>query len=80
MEILLEILPWALFVLFWAWIARLRVKRRTGIDNDSHQIRDALETMDTRLTLMEERLDFTDELLSPGRPSDESESAREPGA
>ena len=54
--------------------------RQTGIESDVHQVRDLLETMDGRLHLMEERQDFTEKLLSPGRRSDAPDSAGEPDA
>ncbi|MBT3327289.1 MAG: hypothetical protein HN396_13715 [Gemmatimonadales bacterium] len=36
--------------------------KTTGIENDVHQVRELLETMNTRLQLMEERRDFTEKL------------------
>ena len=54
--------------------------RQTGIESDVHQVRDLLETMDARLHLMEERLDFTEKLLSSGRRSDAPDSVGEPDA
>ncbi|MGY8799007.1 MAG: hypothetical protein ACKVG4_09515 [Longimicrobiales bacterium] len=37
--------------------------KTTGIENDVHQVRELLKTMNTRLQLMEERQDFTEKLL-----------------
>ena len=36
--------------------------KTTGIENDVHQVRELLETMNTRRQLMEERRDFTEKL------------------
>jgi len=36
--------------------------KTTGIENDVHQVRELLKTMNTRLQLMEERQDFTEKL------------------
>lgn len=44
--------------------------RHTGIENDVHQMRDLLETMNARLQLMEERQDFTERLLSGVKDKD----------
>lgn len=38
--------------------------KQAGLQNDVGQLRDILETMNARLALMEERLDFTERLLS----------------
>ena len=38
--------------------------KQGGLQNDVGQLRDILETMNARLTLMEERLDFTERLVS----------------
>jgi hypothetical protein len=40
--------------------------KTTGVENDVHQVRDLLETMNARLQLMEERQDFTEKLLHSG--------------
>ena len=40
--------------------------KTTGIENDVHQVRELLETMNIRLQLMEERQDFTEKLLHSG--------------
>jgi hypothetical protein len=37
--------------------------KTTGIENDVHQVRELLKTMNTRLQLMEEQQDFTEKLL-----------------
>lgn len=39
-------------------------EKQSGLQNDVGQLRDILETMNARLALMEERLDFTERLLS----------------
>lgn len=44
-------------------------ERQRGLEGDVGQLRDILETMNARLQLLEERQDFTDRLLSPGRAS-----------
>jgi hypothetical protein len=41
-------------------------ERQTGLENDVSQMRDLLETMSSRLQLMEERQDFTERLLTSG--------------
>lgn len=40
--------------------------RHSGLENDVSQMRDLLETMNSRLQLMEERQDFTERLLTSG--------------
>ena len=42
-------------------------EKQVGLENDVHQIRDLLETVNARLQLMEERQDFTERLLTGGR-------------
>jgi len=42
-------------------------EKQSGLQNDVGQLRDILETMNARLTLMEERLDFTERLLEGQR-------------
>ena len=44
--------------------------KQGGLQNDVGQLRDILETMNARLTLMEERLDFTERLVSGERQTD----------
>ncbi|MHB1193993.1 MAG: hypothetical protein ACYC6F_13205 [Longimicrobiales bacterium] len=44
--------------------------KQGGLQNDVGQLRDILETMNARLTLMEERLDFTERLMSGQRKPD----------
>lgn len=46
-------------------------EKQQGLENDVHQIRDLLETMNARLQLMEERQDFTERLLAGDRKRDE---------
>ena len=41
--------------------------RQSGLESDLHQMRDLLETMNARLQLIEDRQDFTERLLEPGR-------------
>lgn len=50
--------------------------RQTGIQGDVEQIRDLLETMNSRLQLMEERQDFTERLLTRGEKEKPSELPR----
>jgi hypothetical protein len=55
--------------------------RSQGLENDVHQLRDLLETMDARLQLMEERQDFTERLISSGRePSPREVGSGDPPA
>ena len=44
--------------------------KQVGLQNDVGQLRDILETMNARLTLMEERLDFTERLVAGQRRPD----------
>jgi hypothetical protein len=44
--------------------------KQAGLQNDVGQLRDILETMNARLTLMEERLDFTERLIAGPRKGD----------
>ena len=44
--------------------------KQGGLQNDVGQLRDILETMNARLTLMEERLDFTERLVAGERKTD----------
>jgi hypothetical protein len=44
--------------------------KQAGLQNDVGQLRDILETMNARLTLMEERLDFTERLLAGQKKTD----------
>lgn len=53
-------------------------ERQSGISGEVGQLRDILETMNARLQLLEERQDFTDRLLSPGRGQRESAGAQGP--
>lgn len=54
--------------------------RQAGLENDIHQVKDLLETMDARLRLMEDRQDFTERLLSAGdRPAEGSRLPPRPG-
>jgi len=39
-------------------------EKQSGLQNDVGQLRDIVETMSARLTLLEERLDFTERLLA----------------
>ena len=48
--------------------------RHSGIENDVHQIRDLLETMNARLQLIEDRQDFTERLLEAGDQKQASRS------
>lgn len=44
--------------------------KQAGLQNDVGQLRDILETMNARLTLMEERLDFTERLVAGQQKTD----------
>ncbi len=48
--------------------------RQSGVENEVHQVRDLLETMDARLRLMEERQDFTERLIGSGGKEPENDS------
>lgn len=55
-------------------------ERQSGLENDVGQLRDLLETMSSRLQLMEERQDFTERLMASGEterrlPSGDAEPA-----
>jgi hypothetical protein len=50
--------------------------RQSGIENDVHQMRELLETMNARLQLMEERQDFTERLLTSGERGTGSEAGK----
>ena len=49
--------------------------KHQGVGSEIHQMRDLLETMNARFQLMEERQDFTERLLEPGRRKLESQDA-----
>ena len=44
--------------------------KQGGLQNDVGQLRDILETMNARLTLMEDRLDFTERLMAGQKKPD----------
>lgn len=44
--------------------AMAREKENPGLENEVRRMHDLLESMDSRLALLEERQDFTDRLLS----------------
>lgn len=46
-------------------------EKQQGLENDVHQIRDLMETMNARLQLLEERQDFTERLLAGERKKDQ---------
>jgi len=48
--------------------------RQEGLGGEVHQVRDLLETMNARMQLMEDRLDFTERLLQSGPKEKEVEA------
>jgi len=49
--------------------------KHEGVESEVHQMRALLETMNARFQLMEERQEFTERLLEPGRRRLESKDA-----
>ncbi len=55
--------------------------KQGGAENELRRIGDLLETVDARMTLLEDRQDFTERLLaSPGPPREEGEGPRSASA
>ena len=46
----------------------LALQKTRAPDDENRRLRDTVETMNERLTLMEERLDFTERLIGRGGP------------
>jgi hypothetical protein len=46
--------------------------KHQGVESEVHQMRELLETMNARFQLMEDRQEFTERLLEPGRRKLES--------
>ena len=59
-------------------IAELMLREKQGgTESELRRMGDLLETVDARMTLLEDRQDFTERLLaSPDRPKDEDEGPR----
>jgi hypothetical protein len=54
-------------------------ERQRGEEKEALQVRELLNNLDSRLQLLEERLDFTERLLAPGhRTSDGEGTSRDP--
>jgi hypothetical protein len=49
-------------------------EKQRVFERDSVQVRDLVDTLDSRLRLVEERLDFTEKMLSSGARSPEQRS------
>ena len=55
-------------------------EKQRALEKDTFQMRDMMSVLDSRIQLLEERLDFTARLLAPGSRQQEEKSDRAPGS